>query len=197
MRLKTRHIPFAQLVDLVDGRVATHVAAKLRAHITLCPHCTRERHRLTHTLNLLQTDTSEDAPPAVITRALALLRPVHPIMEVLQRIWATLRFDSAQMTPALGLRSGQAQARQLLFQADDLDLDLRVTPSGSGWAVSGQVLGPTTAGLVELQGSTATTDTLLDDLGEFTLPSVPPGVYTLVLRFPSREVGIAALDIGA
>lgn len=101
----------------------------------------------------------EDAPEALIQRAIASWRPrAAAAPGLLRRLVATLRFDSlAQPAPALGLRSGPDRMRQLLFATEARDVDLRLEPeSGGRWRLSGQVLGP------DEQGSAA----LLPEVGE-------------------------------
>jgi hypothetical protein len=101
-------------------------------------------------------------------------------------------------TPAYGVRSGQSAARQMLYSAGDNDLDLRVTPSGEAWVVSGQVLGSECAGgQVRLQSETDETAAPLNELCEFTLPPVPSGSYTLRVRFKDMEVEVPDLELRA
>jgi hypothetical protein len=113
-----------------------------------------------------------------------------------QRILAVLRFDSAQSPLALGQRAGPAPARQLLFSAGAHDLDLRLTPAGEAWVVTGQVLGPDTAGRAELRGAANVVQAVLSDLSEFALPAVPAGRYALVLHLADAEVEVADLPVG-
>src|ERR671916_835931 len=115
MRLTPRHIPFARLADLAEGRLSP-----------------------------------EDAPPALVSGVVRMFRARRAQSEapgLLRRLVAALAFDSSSLTPAFGVRSGQAApARQLLFSAGDLDVDLRLAQGSEGWTVSGQVLGPCTGG---------------------------------------------------
>ncbi|NJN96977.1 MAG: sigma-70 family RNA polymerase sigma factor [Anaerolineales bacterium] len=128
---------------------------------------------LEQVIGLMRTDASEDAPPAVITRARRLFQPrAVPAPTGRRRIAALLQFDSLQRPLALGVRSGQPAARQLLLKAESFDLDVRITPTRAAWQVAGQVLGLEASGQVELQGDTATVQADLNDLGEFSLP--PP-----------------------
>ncbi len=81
-----------------------------------------------------------------------------------------------------------------------MDVDLRLAPSGDGWAVSGQVLGECAAGRVELfadgdDTSAARAD--LNDLCEFTLPTVPAGTYTLRLTLDDAEIEVPGLSLQA
>jgi hypothetical protein len=111
-----------------------------------------------------------------------------------RRIMATLRFDNLRMPVALGKRSQSVGARQLVFETEQCDVDVRIKPVGAKWAVWGQVLGSVTGGQVELHGP-ATVQTQVNTLGEFRLPPVPPGAYSLTLALEDGDIGMA-LDIG-
>jgi hypothetical protein len=150
-------------------------------------------------VQLMRTDTAEDAPRDVKAQAIALFnaRAASAKPSVVRRILAALNFDSAQSSPAYGLRSGQPQARQFLYSAGENDLDLRVKPSGESWVVSGQLLGQCEGGQVRLEGEAATATVEMNDLCEFTLPPVPAGRYTLQLRLTDVEVEVSELDLKA
>lgn len=202
MRLTRQHIPFARLADLVEGRLAAEDARAARAHLAECADCSEQSARLERLTTLMRTDTSEDAPRDVLSNAVRLFRASRPegAPGLLRRVVAALTFDSSTLTPAFGVRSGQAApARQLLFSAGDFDVDLRLAPGGDGWTVSGQVLGPCAGGEVEAAagGGEAAARAALNDLCEFTLAPVPEGVYTLRLRVGEVEVEIPELSLRA
>ena len=138
-----------------------------------------------------------------------------------RRIPAWLYFDSLQRPLALGIRSGQPAVRQLLFKAENYDLDMRITPAGADWRISGQLLGPEPNGQVELrraadrrdsfgcevqhrlpdrsgsQGVAGMVQAELNDLGEFSLPPASPGIYSLILHLGNLEVELLQLEMGA
>ncbi len=131
----------------------------------------------------------EDAPPALIQRAIGLWQPqAAPASGPLRRLLATLSFDSAATSPlALGLRSGGgASARQLLFSADGRDVDLRLVPATTAaplrWTLRGQLLGPDAGATAELQVGEHTARIALDELAEFRFELVPEGECRLRLR---------------
>ncbi|HEX8499883.1 MAG TPA: hypothetical protein VF659_04760 [Pyrinomonadaceae bacterium] len=204
MRLTPRHIPFARLADLAEGRLSPEEAAEDRAHLDACTGCAAQAAQLGHLAALMRADTSEDAPPALVSDVVRMFRARRRRAEepgLLRRLVAALTFDSSSLTPAFGVRSGQAApARQLLFSAGDLDVDLRLARGSEGWTVSGQVLGPCRGGEVELIGADGATAAraALNDLCEFTLlPPTPDGAYALRLRFGGTEVEIPELSLKA
>lgn len=194
------HLPFEKLADLAEGRVSSEERAGLQSHVSSCPRCAEKLGGLEGVIGAMRTDQSEDAPPALVANAINLFRSRAVAKEpsLIKRIAAALNFDSFQMSPAYGVRSGQSAARQLLYSAGDYDLDLRVTQSGEVWNVSGQVLGEECAGgEIEFIGQTSSARTELNEQCEFSLAALPAGTYRLRLRFNDLEVEIPELELRA
>lgn len=186
---------------MAEGRMAADERKVSSAHLSTCSRCAAKLTRLESVLGLMRKDETEDAPPQVVSRAINLFRTraASPKQSLLQRVVAALSFDSLQMSPAYGVRSGQAAAaRQLLYNAGDYDLDLRINETNEGWVVSGQVLGEECAGgQIELEGGESVLKADLNDQCEFQLPAVPTGSYQLRLRLKDREVEIPQLELRA
>lgn len=202
MNFRPSHIPFDRLVDWVEARLTAEERDQLQQHLTACTHCRQELAQVERLFGLMQSDASVDPPPAVINRALRIFhrRQTPATPPLLQRIVAALQFDSLQLSPAVGLRSGTAAPRQLLFTAGDYDLDLRLTPAEKSdrWVLSGQVLGSDTpTGQVRIQGVTDTAQAPLTTPGEFVLPPIAPGDYTLVVQLADAEIAIEPLQVGS
>ena len=198
MRGLSRHPRFDDLSALADARLAPAAQAKIEAHLAGCDRCGADRAWLERTLSLMRTDVGEDAPPAVIARAIRLLRPTaQPATGSLRRrIVAALSFDSRGITLAPGLRSAGAQPRQLLFSADEYEIDLRISPAGAAWALAGQVLGPGEGGAVRLEGAAGAAEVALSALREFSLPPAVAGRYALRLLLGDTEIAIEELALG-
>jgi hypothetical protein len=115
---------------------------------------------------------------------------------------AALTFDSAGASPlAFGMRSAGGAMRQLLFSVEGHDIDLRISPAGDPpaglWLLSGQVLGPDSQGTVTLtdaQGQEAG-QSALNEWGEFKLPPVAGGEYTVSVRLGEREIVLPAVPV--
>lgn len=202
MSMFVSHVPFARLVDLVEGRISEAERAPISNHLDACPRCRAEVAQLERLIGLMRSDHAEDAPDHVIARAVRLFRPQHvpETPNLLQRLVAMLHFDSAQLSPAMGVRSTpdpQAPAaRQLLYRTAEHDLDLRVTPAGDAWIIAGQVLSPLAGGRVELHGATGVIKSQLNDLSEFVLPPTPTGVYQLLVHLADVVVEVNDLPVG-
>jgi hypothetical protein len=192
------HPSFERLVDLVEGRLPPAEQIPLLTHLSTCERCAAERAWLTQVIGLMRTDTGEVVPSLLTARARRLFRPrVAPISTERRRIPALLQFDSRQSPLGVGVRGGEPAARQLLLKAEGYDLDVRISPAGSAWQVSGQLLGPETTGRIELHGDSSTTGIDLNDLGEFSLPPVRPGRYRLLLCLPDFDAELSPLDLGS
>lgn len=196
------HVPFASLVDLVEGRVRGDERIQLMRHVDSCQRCRTELAQVERLIGIMRSDLSEDAPAHVIARAVRLFQPPQSqaAPNLLQRVVAALRFDSATLAPTMGVRStpdGQpAAARQLLYSTGEYDLDVRITPAGDAWIVAGQVLNPTDGGRAELQGSNSVVQAPLNDLSEFTLAPTPVGSYKLLVHLNNLIVEVIDLKVG-
>lgn len=147
-----------------------------------------------------------DAPEAVIERAIALFAPRPAAVGSVQRRpglvrrLASLAFDSgSQPALAFGQRSDAGSVRQLLFSLEGRDIDLRIAPdeSGAAFALSGQVLGPDSAGVVVIEpdhGGDADA-VALSDLGEFRLRPVRPGTYRLTLELADQAIELPPVHV--
>lgn len=199
MNIFSPHLSIEQLTDLADGHLPAEAAQKFQGHLTRCNQCTRQLAELRRLIGLMRTDTGLDAPPALIARVVEAFTRQIPaqLPQPFQRVIASLLFDSVQLTPSLGVRAGAAgAARQMLFSAGEVTIDLRIVPAGEAWAVSGQVLGlSASVSQVEMRGATIARSTL-NELSEFALPPLPSGDYQFALRLADTEIGIETLTLG-
>ncbi|MCU0494435.1 MAG: hypothetical protein MUD01_22835 [Chloroflexaceae bacterium] len=150
-----------------------------------------------------------EAPPAT-TRAMlqgrfAAFAQARQRPGVLQRLVAALSFDSFSQPALAGVRGGDAGGRrQLVFTSTALDvaLNIRQRPADQHFELSGQVFLKEEA-LQEslavrlLHGESELASASADDLGEFELPGVAAGSYTLLLQAGATEVVVAPLELVA
>jgi hypothetical protein len=201
MKTTSEHIPFAKLADLAEERASADERTASMAHISGCSECTQKLNRLGEVLMLMKTDTAADAPRDVLTYAITIFsrREDSRQPSTLRRIVGALSFDSsANLVPAFGVRSGQATSRQLLYSAEENDIDLRITPEDENWIVAGQVLGQDcVGGRIEIEGKSGSAAAAFNEACEFTLPPVAAGTYTLRLQLGNAEVEIPQLELRA
>jgi anti-sigma factor RsiW len=196
------HIPFHRLVDWVEATLSTEEQLQLQQHLERCSQCRDALAEVKQLISLMQSDQAIDPPPAVTARALRIFQPrvAAPAPSLLQRIVATLQFDTLQSPLAMGMRSGAAPSRQLLFRAGDYDLDLRLTPTENAptWTIAGQVLGgDKRGGHVEVQNDEQRVQAPLSALNEFVLPLLPSGEYTLMVHLADEEITVESFKVGS
>jgi anti-sigma factor RsiW len=200
MNTASKHLTYDQLADLAEGRLNAVERQTSLAHTHDCSRCGEQLIQLEQLINTMRADAAIDPPNYVVARALDLF-PTRVAAagepSLVRRVLAALSFDSLQLPAAYGVRSGQSATRQLLYNAGENDLDLRVTASGESWVLSGQVLGDCTGGEVELEGEAGAARSSMNELCEFTLPAVPTGSYTLRLRLNEMEVEVPQLELRA
>ena len=199
MKINSQHIPFAKLAELAENRVSADERAMVMSHVSSCPECSQQVARVGQVLDLMRTDTAIDAPRDVLAYAVNIFsgRQASRVSSLIRRIVATLSFDSStNLAPAFGIRSGQAASRQLLYSAEENDIDLRLTPEKENWIVAGQVLGETcVGGRIEIEGEGELASADLNELCEFTLRPLPAGSYTLHLRLGNADIEIPQLEL--
>lgn len=146
-------------------------------------------------IHLMQTDESLDAPADSVKWAKNIFRArvAEPKKSLVQKIIAVLQMDLSGAQSAFGERSATlSPTRQMLFQAGDNGIDLRITEAENGFEVQGQILGEGfsngTARLGDFQAKA-------NQLSEFRFTNVPGGKYDLVLQTDDREIEIAGLEL--
>lgn len=152
-----------------------------------------------------------DVPPRLERAAIELWSTGQPntLKSVaaagLRLVTAALSFDSWARPPlAMGMRSVASDTRHLLFSAQGRDIDLRISPAADQFALTGQILGPDEAGVIELaarthEGQKASGARIvpLDALGEFRLDGVPGGTYQMTLRMGGDEIVLPPIEVGS
>ena len=199
MKTDFQHIPFAELADLAEDRITAENRGKSMTHLTECSKCQNELHRLEQLIQSMRSDRESDVPRDLVAYAIGLFgqRRQTATQSRVRRIIAALSFDSGlNLAPAFGVRSGDAQSRQLIYSAAGFDIDLRVVPEGDRYIISGQLLGEDCAGTtitIESEEQSASAD--VSELCEFSLPPVMPGTYVVTIRTSDVEVQIPEFDV--
>lgn len=194
-----QHIEFSTLADLVEERLTDAERPAILAHLATCAECAAQRAKIEKTIDMMRSPELEEAPRYAVAQAINLFRSHRKQpASLIQRLVALLQFDShQQMTPAFGMRSAATAERQLLFTAGDYELQLQIANESDGWVISGQLLGAGASGEVELKNQTIAVQTTLNELCEFTLPTMPAGNYALTLHLSSIEIEVPNLTVGA
>ncbi len=148
---------------------------------------------------LMQADDSADAPADAVqwSKNLFRTRAVEPQKSVVERILAVLQVDLAPNRAVFGERSASAaDARQMLFAAGGLQIDLRIAKAGKVFRVTGQVLGEGFAGAAaRFSNAEKKFTTELNELSEFAFEKISKGKYTLTLQIRGKEIIIENIEI--
>ena len=186
-----------QLLDLMENRLSPAEEAAVRAQLATDPVAQAELQSLTELIGLMRDDDSVDAPEHVIARAVRLIRPIAPAPapNIIRRILATLLHDSRQTPLVAGVRSTQVTPRSLVYRADEYELDLQILPRNGRWQVRGQIFGVELVGMVTLANDHLSVQASINELGEFDVPPVVEGVYTLRVSLSACEIVIEHLEL--
>jgi hypothetical protein len=172
-------------------------AAAIEQHLPHCPHCQREIDQLEEYLASLEPAAQPDPLQEAVERA---------------RVWVArlVRGGPAGggQRPRLGLAPaytglrGDATEEPLVYQAENAQVIVDVKPDAEHadrWSVLGLVIGlDKTAGFeAQLwQDEHQIQTTQLDELGNFVLSNLAPGVYTLILSGPDLQIQVQPLPVG-
>ena len=192
--ISSTHISVETLANIAEGTATSEVRAAAMAHISTCSMCHEMLRRLQQLILRMRTDSTNDAPRDVLTSAINIFSQAKPSQ--LRRIVALLTFDSRTAGPAFGVRSLHTPSRQMLYSAEETDLELRITVHNDECIVAGQVIGEVCAGAhVEISGEAGRSEATLNEECEFKLPPIPPGNYSLTVRMLDRQIEIPELEL--
>ncbi len=146
-------------------------------------------------IRLMQTDKSVDAPADAIhwSKNIFRARAAEPKKSVLEKVLAVLQMDLSPNRAAFGERSASAsQARQMLFQAGENALDIRIAKTEKGFNLHGQILG---AGFANCPVKLGEFEATANELGEFKLAKIPSGIYNLSVQKGEKEIVVEDLEL--
>ena len=187
------HVSLETLTDIAEDRATSEARERAMIHVTTCSVCHDTLSRLQRLIFMMKNDTGQDAPEDVVVSAINIFS--QQVQLPVRRVIATLIFDSRAAAPGFGMRSLRSSSRQLLYSAQDADVDLRITIQNEECIVAGQVIRDVCGGgTVEITGPTGIAQASLNELCEFALPPLPVGTYSLRLTMPDFEIEIPELE---
>jgi hypothetical protein len=195
MKIMSKHIPTEQLINFADGILTGGESGNVQTHLKGCESCKTELSRFEKVLGVMRADVSADAPTESVMWAKNLFctRQFAPRETMVQKILAVLQVDISQLSPAFGERSA-ATAAQMLFQAGDNSVDLRVSLGEKGLKLMGQVLGGGFENCsIILRGGKKDITASANELAEFTLTGVKAGTYEMTLTSGTRQIVLESL----
>lgn len=196
------HLKYETLLNYLEGQLSTEERNQVDAHFAeACQQCDR---RLVLLRTVLQTVVGDRtvAPPAdvlkeAVEKAKSRKKTSKP--KLWNRMVAALTFDSHLQLSSAAMR-GSGRARQMLFTAEQVDIDLQIKSGRSDHQLLGQVLdtrhsGGSISAFVSLQnneGQQRATET--DSLGQFAFHGVSSGTYDLVFDLDDQEISVTGLE---
>jgi len=165
--------------------------AEIEQHLGWCPHCSRE-------LQLFSAQEQAFVGDRPISSLEQLTDRVRIVMARLRNDLMGIRLETPQVEMA-GIR-GQETTKLLIYDADELEISLMLQADAAQPSQSvllGGVSGPNdlTFEVDLLEGTQLVSTTNVDSLGNFTLPILREGQYTLILHSDTREIYIDHLDL--
>jgi hypothetical protein len=150
-------------------------------------------------IQLMQTDKSFDAPLDTIqwSKNLFRARAVEPKKSIIKTVLAVLQLDLSPNRAAFGERSAStSQARQMLFEAGDNGIDLRIKREEKGLNIQGQILGEGFVNcLVKIFNENDSFEIRTNELSEFMFAEISSGIYNLSLQTSEKEIVVENLEL--
>lgn len=143
-------------------------------------------------IHLMQTDDSTDAPADAIKWSKNIFRTRAAQPTLVEKIKAVLTADLLPGKAVFGERSGTAQARQMLFEAGDRGIDLRISETDGGFEIRGQILGD---GFENCSVKLGKLEAEANDQSEFVISGVPAGTYTLTISSGNEMIEIEDIKV--
>jgi hypothetical protein len=197
------HPNYETLLNYSENKLSPVEKTEVDEHLSLpCPVCKNKVAQLRTLFNLMAKDKTVAPPANVLSRAIAAHRKQkntmpHPILRAL----ATLQFDSRLQLSAMASR-GAARTHQVLYTAQHVDIDLKITPEHGEHNLVGQVLADEksddlSTAFVTLQDKAGEMlqGVETDSFGQFAFRQVPSGTYDLLFDLGGQEVSINSLEL--
>jgi len=198
-----------KLLDCLQGRLPADDRSAVLAHLSSgCPGCRENHGWLEEVLRLASEDKSFEYPEETIQQVVSYFktRPAASSPS-LRQFFARLIFDSFTPFQMADVRSDLASSpavagRQMLFQAEGYDIDLRFEQAddSADEELIGQVLSgkQSPAGLDLLSAHLLKDEAEIDYVktdarGIFKFARVPAGVYNLKIQVPEGEINICEI----
>lgn len=165
-------------------------------HLQHCPHCRHELQILTNYLEAVAPTLEIEPSPTLWERSRTL---VTRLVEELPNLGMFNGLSTGNAWAAAGLRG--AMGTQLVYAADEVQVVIEVQPDLQHPAqrmLLGLLLGLETPQTVTAQlwhTDQPVATALVDELGNFILADLAPGIYDLVLCDDKTEVHVQALVI--
>ncbi|MBK9943768.1 MAG: hypothetical protein U0Z44_19905 [Kouleothrix sp.] len=199
---------FEQLLDWLEGRLPDDQARAVADQVAQAGQAaSADLAWLQRFRELSATLVIEQPPPEtralLVERFRAYAQSRRPA-SLLQRLIATLTFDSGLQPNTLGVRSAGTPEpqRQLIYSTDIADVALNIQPRRYGQLLdltcqifAKEALEPEQFVPQLVRGQLAVASASIDDLGEFVFEGIAAGEYELHLRSDALDIVIASVEL--
>ncbi len=201
---------FARLLDWLEGQLPEEEARQVQNWLEQAGKDTREDLAwLQEFLDTADVARAPQPPPEVRAALLAEFKEFTSRVRApsfLERMAATLSFDSGSQLAFAGARSGPAlgKPRQLIYDSEiaEIAINIRADQESRTVTLSGQIYPKTdispagfSVQILEADGFTERGIALSDDLGEFLLGEIPEGRYGLFLCSDTHEISLPEIHL--
>lgn len=191
------HFDITEWADYVRNTVPSERQERMLAHLKYgCSKCERITGVLSKFAAICKREATYEVPRLAEQQVKALMGLAKaPRVSTLQRIWASLVYDSLNDPQPLGVRGTHQLNRQVLFHAGDYSVDLRFEheKGSASMVLVGQIANQkapeeTLANLpvILVAGNRELTRSISNTFGEFQLEYVPESDLRLLVPLEAR-----------
>jgi hypothetical protein len=192
-----RHFDINEWADYVRDTVSSNQNQLMQAHLQAgCSKCQKIKALLSKFAAVCSREASYQIPRAAEQQVKAMIGLAKaPRRSALQRLWATLIYDSVNDPQPVGVRGTHQINRQVLFHAGDYSVDLRFEheKGSASMVLVGQIANQKTPDellanlpVILVAGNREVTRSISNTFGEFQLEYVPESDLRLLVPLESR-----------
>jgi hypothetical protein len=191
-------------MDYIEERVAESDRTRIDSHMMGCSDCAELKQELQDLMSRLGSDKAFEPPAELVRWGVQLFQPVlRSEPGALPRFIASLIFDTFEQPMFAGVRRVGAPARQLLYRAGEVDVDVKIEAMEANDRITlvGQVLSgddkffDNTPVKLESHGMVRYR-TKTNVVGEFTFDEVPKDTYHLSVDLPEGQITLFCVHRG-
>jgi hypothetical protein len=194
-----KHPEFEKLVKSFEGFESTAEEREVSGHLRVCAECAARAAQLESFFRYVKADKNPEVSQADTAALLNIFRPKKKVSAAagdskIKRLLASLVFDDWQTV--LQERLVFSESRQLLYRAEQFEIDLRLHFAGGSCQVSGQVFPDcASSASAELFSARTSEKVFLNDCGEFVFPALKEGIYNFRLDSGETTIEIENLSL--
>ena len=191
-----RHFDITEWADYVRETVPSDQHKRMQAHLQVgCSKCEKLKALLFRFATICSREASYQIPRLAEQQVKAMIALAKAPRSILQRVWASLVYDSMNDPQPVGVRGTHQINRQVLFHAGDYSVDLRFEheKGSASMVLVGQIANQKTPDemlanlpVILVAGNREVTRCVSNTFGEFQLEYVPESDLRLLVPLESR-----------